>query len=108
MAAAVVRRKRSSSQTGPSPLIHTHSLDNIAMEVKREIGNITHEVRRESRSRSGESVENEKDTADSSPVDIDREMTPPIPQWILGAGQRTSFHGYAKRKSDKGEVTDGG
>ncbi|KAL5346561.1 hypothetical protein ACLOAV_008268 [Pseudogymnoascus australis] len=80
MAAAVVRRKRSSSQTGPCPLIHAHSLDNITMEMWREVGSITHEVRRESRSRSGEFVENEKDTADSSPVDIDREMTPPIPQ----------------------------
>ncbi|KFZ19212.1 hypothetical protein V502_03778 [Pseudogymnoascus sp. VKM F-4520 (FW-2644)] len=108
MAVAVVRRKRSSSQTGPSPLFHATSLDNIAMEVKRDIGNIRHEVRRESRSRSGESFQNEKDMADSSPVDIDGEMTPPIPQWILGAGQRTSFHGYSKRKSDKGEVTNEG
>jgi hypothetical protein len=102
MAVVVVRRKRSSSQTGPSPLIHTTSFDNIALEVKREIGNISQEVRRESRSRSGE-----VSTAESSPVG-DRGMTPPIPEWILGAGQRTSFHGYSKRKSDKGEVTGGG
>ncbi|KFY16253.1 hypothetical protein V492_01465 [Pseudogymnoascus sp. VKM F-4246] len=103
---AVVRRKRSSSQTGPSPLIHTTSFDNIAMEVKRDIGNITVEVRRESKSRSRES-DSEKNTPEPIPV-IERGMTPPIPQWILGAGQRTSFHGYAKRKSDKGEVAGGG
>ena len=104
---AVVRRKRSSSQTGRSPLIHTTSFDNIAMEVKREIGNVSQEVRRESRSRSGEADFSEKNTAESSPVG-DRGMTPPIPEWVLGAGQRTSFHGYSKRKSDKGEVTGEG
>ncbi|OBT88507.1 hypothetical protein VE02_03447 [Pseudogymnoascus sp. 03VT05] len=107
MAVAVVRRKRSSSQTGPSPLIHTTSFDNIAMEVKRENGKISQEVRRESRSPSGEVDFSEKNTAESSPVN-DRGMTPPIPEWILGAGQRTSFHVYSKRKSDKGEVTGGG
>jgi len=107
MAVAVVRRKRSSSQTGPSPLIHTTSLDNIAWEVKREIGNISTEVRRESRSRSGPVELNEKNATELSPVG-ERGMTPPIPEWILGAGQRTSFHGYAKRKSDKGEVAGGG
>ncbi|KFY42577.1 hypothetical protein V495_04446 [Pseudogymnoascus sp. VKM F-4514 (FW-929)] len=107
MAVAVVRRKRSSSQTGPSPLIHTTSLDNIAWEVKREIGNIWTEVRRESRSRSGPVELNEKNATELSPVG-ERGMTPPIPEWILGAGQRTSFHGYAKRKSDKGEVAGGG
>ncbi|OBT55466.1 hypothetical protein VE04_04779 [Pseudogymnoascus sp. 24MN13] len=107
MAVAVVRRKRSSSQTGPSPLIHTTSFDNIAMEVKREIGKITQEVRRESRSLSGEVDMSEKNWAELSPAG-DRGMTPPIPEWILGAGQRTSFHGYSKRKSDKGEVIGGG
>ncbi|KFZ02009.1 hypothetical protein V501_09690 [Pseudogymnoascus sp. VKM F-4519 (FW-2642)] len=107
MAVAVVRRKRSSSQTGRSPLIHTTSFDNIAMEVKREIGKITQEVRRESRSRSGEVDMSEKNWAELSPAG-DRGMTPPIPEWILGAGQRTSFHGYSKRKSDKGEVIGGG
>lgn len=108
MAVAVVRRKRSSSQTGPSPLIHATSFDSIAMDVKRDIGNITLEVRRESRSRSGEVNDSEKNTVESSPAGGDRGMTPPIPEWILGAGQRTSFHGYSKRKSDKGEVTGGG
>ncbi|KFY22993.1 hypothetical protein V491_02674, partial [Pseudogymnoascus sp. VKM F-3775] len=103
MAVAVVRRKRSSSQTGPSPLIHATSFDSIAMDVKRDIGNITLEVRRESRSRSGEVNDSEKNTVESSPAGGDRGMTPPIPEWILGAGQRTSFHGYSKRKSDKGE-----
>lgn len=107
MAVAVVRRKRSSSQMGRSPLIHTTSFDNIAMEVKRETGKISQEVRRESRSRSGELDISEENTAESSPVG-DRGMTPPIPEWILGAGQRTSFHGYSKRKSDKGEVIRGG
>lgn len=29
----------------------------------------------------------------------DGEMTPPIPDWILGAGARTSFLGYNQRKS---------
>lgn len=108
MAVAVVRRKRSSSQTGRSPLIHATSFDNIAMGMKREIGNVTLEVGRDSRSLSGEVNDSEGNTAESSPVGGDRGMTPPIPEWILGAGQRTSFHGYSKRKSDKGEVTGGG
>jgi hypothetical protein len=76
--------------------------------MKREIGNVTLEVRRDSRSLSGEVNDSERNTAESSPVGGDRGMTPPIPEWILGAGQRTSFHGYSKRKSDKGEVTGGG
>ncbi|KAJ4385189.1 hypothetical protein N0V85_008153 [Neurospora sp. IMI 360204] len=31
--------------------------------------------------------------------EVDREMTPPIPGWILDAGARTSFLGYNQRKS---------
>ena len=41
-------------------------------------------------------------------VEIDRELTPPIPDFILSAGSRTSFIGYGRRKSENKERDDSG
>ena len=41
-------------------------------------------------------------------VETERELTPPIPDFILSAGSRTSFIGYGRRKSENKERDDSG
>ncbi|KAL0931985.1 uncharacterized protein CTRU02_212938 [Colletotrichum truncatum] len=78
-----VRRMRSGSlPSGPSPLSRTNSVENFFPN--------------------GEPVKEEKAELES-PQEKDedpteRQMTPPIPEWILTAGARTSLHGYQTRK----------
>jgi hypothetical protein len=83
---SVVRRRRSGSLPMSSPLIHSISFDNMALERAME-----------GKSPIEDTEDSEKWSAATSPVG-ERAMTPPIPDWILGAGQRTSMYGYAKRK----------
>jgi len=87
---SVVRRKRSGSLSVPSPLVYSTSFDNTALERRRE-GKAPVE----------DTEESEKWSEATTPAG-ERAMTPPIPDWILGAGQRTSMHGYAKRKIENG------
>jgi hypothetical protein len=54
-----------------SPLMHSDSLDSIRLAVERE----------------------EREDGGS-----ERTLTPPIPEWILGAGSRSSMSGYNSRK----------
>ncbi|KAL9117681.1 MAG: hypothetical protein Q9187_005779 [Circinaria calcarea] len=42
------------------------------------------------------------------PEPVKRELTPPIPDFILSAGSRTSFIGYGRRKSENKENDDSG
>ncbi|GJC95035.1 hypothetical protein ColKHC_03861 [Colletotrichum higginsianum] len=78
-----VRRMRSGSlPSGPSPLSRTGSYDNLFANSQPSI--------------------KEKDDL-PSPQEEDeapgeRQMTPPIPEWILSAGTRTSLTGYQSRK----------
>ncbi|KAJ0161851.1 hypothetical protein CTA2_5485 [Colletotrichum tanaceti] len=78
-----VRRMRSGSlPSGPSPLSRTSSHDNLFTNSQPSI--------------------KEKDDL-PSPQEEDeapgeRQMTPPIPEWILCAGTRTSLTGYQSRK----------
>jgi hypothetical protein len=70
-----VRRMRSGSlPNSPSPLGHSRSLDDMASTVKDD------------------------DESGQTPSPPEREMTPPIPDWILGAGPRNSLSGYSRRK----------
>lgn len=70
-----VRRMRSGSlPSTPSPLGHSRSLDDMASTLKDD------------------------DESGRSPSPPEREMTPPIPDWILGAGPRNSLTGYSRRK----------
>ncbi|UQC78583.1 uncharacterized protein CLUP02_04060 [Colletotrichum lupini] len=79
-----VRRMRSGSLPGgPSPLSRTSSYDNFFPNGQPP-------------------VKEEKDEL-PSPQEEDetlgeRQMTPPIPEWILTAGARTSLNGYQSRK----------
>lgn len=68
-----LRCMRSSSLTS-SPLVHSRSLDDMASTVQDD------------------------DESVRSPSPPEREMTPPIPDWILGAGPRNSLTGYTRRK----------
>lgn len=70
-----VHRMRSGSlPNSPSPLGHSRSLDDMAATVK----------------------DDDESVRSLSPPE--REMTPPIPDWILGAGPRNSLSGYSRRK----------
>ena len=70
-----LRRMRSGSlPNSPSPLGHSRSLDDMASAVKDD------------------------DESGRSPSPPEREMTPPIPDWVLGAGPRNSLTGYSRRK----------
>ncbi|KAJ0344217.1 hypothetical protein COL154_010588 [Colletotrichum chrysophilum] len=80
-----VRRMRSGSlPSGPSPLSRTSSIDNFfpngppVKEEKEEL----------------ESPQEKEELDDPN----ERQMTPPIPEWILTAGARTSLNGYHSRK----------
>jgi hypothetical protein len=68
------RMRSGSLPTSPSPLGHSRSLDDMASTAKDD------------------------DESARSPSPPEREMTPPIPDWILGAGPRNSFSGYSRRK----------
>lgn len=67
-----ISRMRSGSLPA-SPLMSSSSLDDIRLAMDRE--------------------EREREEAGG-----ERKLTPPIPDWILGAGSRTSFAGYNTRK----------
>ncbi|WYZ40688.1 hypothetical protein EsH8_IV_001029 [Colletotrichum jinshuiense] len=77
-----VRRMRSGSlPSGPSPLSRTNSHENFfannpPVKEKEELPSPLEE--------------------DESPAE--RQMTPPIPEWILTAGTRTSLTGYQSRR----------
>jgi hypothetical protein len=68
------RMRSGSLPTSPSPLGHSRSLDDMAYTIKDD------------------------DESGRSPSPPEREMTPPIPDWILGAGPRNSLSGYSRRK----------
>ncbi len=70
-----VHRMRSGSlPNSSSPLGHSRSFDDMAFTGKDD------------------------DESGRSPSPPEREMTPPIPDWILGAGPRNSLTGYSRRK----------
>ncbi|KAI9746418.1 MAG: hypothetical protein M1818_000131 [Claussenomyces sp. TS43310] len=80
------KMRSGSLPTSSDPLPHTKSLD----DMRRQSGS--------------------DDSGKLSPPG--REMTPPIPDWILGAGFRTSLNGYSCRKGGPGlravgELTEG-
>lgn len=54
------------------------------------------------------SDEEEDEGVEENESPPEREMTPPIPEWILGAGQRSSLTGYARRKGGLGAVGEEG
>jgi hypothetical protein len=82
------RMRSGSLPNSSSPLGHSRSLDDMASTLK------------------------DNDESGRPPSPPEREMTPPIPDWILGAGPRNSFSGYSRRKGmvglgPVGEVKEG-
>jgi hypothetical protein len=105
-----VRRLRSESLPPvPSPLSRSASCESLALQ-NRKTGT----------SSPASGICEEDETAVPVPVPVEaeagssegeRKMTPPIPDWILSAGQRTSLAGYNDRKSqvpEDGEDVEGG
>ncbi|KAK3990201.1 hypothetical protein QBC44DRAFT_72942 [Cladorrhinum sp. PSN332] len=83
-----LRRLRSGSlPNAPSPLSRQGSFDSF--HRKRESN--SPEIREEDESMAAEG-------ASTSVVGAERKMTPPIPDWILSAGSRTSLATYNSRK----------
>lgn len=79
-----MRRLRSESlPTAPSPLSRADSCDS---GLHRRAGSSSPEIR-------------EHDEAVVVGTDTERKMTPPIPDWILTAGSRSSLTGYHSRKA---------
>ncbi|KAK0646283.1 hypothetical protein B0T16DRAFT_429151 [Cercophora newfieldiana] len=90
----LTRMRSGSLPTVPSPLSQQGSFDSFP----RRPGTGSPELREE-----------EEDEL-QVPVDgTERKMTPPIPDWILSAGSRTSFSGYTSRraKTSHGEELHG-
>ncbi|EXK41715.1 hypothetical protein FOXG_18227 [Fusarium oxysporum f. sp. lycopersici 4287] len=76
-----VRSLRSASITvGPSPLSHRDEHESIREEQESETDSLT---------------------------TIDRPLTPPIPEWVMGAGARSSWSDYNNRKSRIDNAGDG-
>jgi hypothetical protein len=74
-----VRRMRSGSlPTRESPLSHQTSYETFRASPSLE--------------------ERDEVELDVSGLTEERKMTPPIPDWILSAGSRTSLNGYESRK----------
>jgi len=70
--------------TVPSPLSQQGSFDSFP---------------RRPDSSSPELREEEEDELQVPADGTERKMTPPIPEWILSAGSRTSFSGYTNRRA---------
>lgn len=66
------RMRSGSMPASPSPLAYSKSTDNVS-----------------------EGTETDEKTTVSLP---EREMTPPIPDWVLDSSPRSSFNGYSRRK----------
>ncbi|KAK0623136.1 hypothetical protein B0T14DRAFT_494667 [Immersiella caudata] len=90
----LTRMRSGSLPTVPSPLSQQGSFDSFP----RRPGSSSPEFREE-----------EEDELQVPADGTERKMTPPIPEWILSAGCRTSFSGYTNRraKTSHGEESRG-
>ncbi|CAK7199091.1 hypothetical protein SEUCBS139899_001761 [Sporothrix eucalyptigena] len=98
------RMRSGSLPAVPSPLSRQGSFDDFG--VRRGLG-ITErphtgcgspELREEDVENSADTEEDEADRRSRADSNTERKMTPPIPEWILSAGARTSLSGYQSRK----------
>ncbi|KAK4123090.1 hypothetical protein N657DRAFT_681236 [Parathielavia appendiculata] len=106
--ASMQRLRSESSPVVPSPLSRAASSESFVgvRGRRRAESNASPEMREEE--------ERKRDGEGGLPVmvaeeDMERKMTPPIPEWILTAGSRSSLTGYNSRKSVRtpGESEDG-
>ncbi|KAJ2899886.1 hypothetical protein MKZ38_002753 [Zalerion maritima] len=84
------RMRSGSLPCQPSPLSRQGSLDNIHVGQSRK-----------ERSPEPESPGDLQQLEESEEEEEERKMTPPIPDWILSAGSRTSLTDYQSRKLNK-------
>ncbi|KAM0338461.1 hypothetical protein ACHAPU_011314 [Fusarium lateritium] len=54
-----------------------------------------------------ESILEEQESETDSKLSLDRPLTPPIPEWVMGAGARSSWSDYNNRKSKSDDDGDG-
>ncbi|KAF4333699.1 hypothetical protein FBEOM_12467 [Fusarium beomiforme] len=54
-----------------------------------------------------ESIREERESETDSQLSVDRPLTPPIPEWVMGAGARSSWSDYNNRKSKIASEGDG-
>ncbi|KAK0621506.1 hypothetical protein B0T17DRAFT_494994 [Bombardia bombarda] len=79
---SLARMRSGSLPTVPSPLSRQGSFDSL----RRRADSNSPELR-------------EEDEFEMAAPSAERKMTPPIPDWILSAGSRTSLSGYQSRKT---------
>lgn len=99
----------------PSPLSRQGSFDDFGVRRGMALAERPHtgtgggpELREEDGDDVDAAQDDEEDEADRrsrADSNTERKMTPPIPEWILSAGARTSLSGYQSRKV---RVQDGG
>ncbi|KAK8139161.1 hypothetical protein PG984_002541 [Apiospora sp. TS-2023a] len=88
-------RMRSGSMiSARSPLSRTNSRESIQKSLAPSLASIA------------SSLTPSSERLDAPPADTDRQMTPPLPEWILNAGSRTSLTEYEVRKLRDRETTD--
>jgi hypothetical protein len=92
------RMRSGSLPNSPSLLVHSSSLDDIG-RVSRARSPLTElSLAPVSPTRPTSSIVTDEEDGDISEDVPEREMTPPIPEWVLGAGPRSSMTGYTRRK----------
>ncbi len=80
------RMRSGSLPAVPSPLSRQGSFGDFGLRANRSAADLREEL-------------------EESDLETERKMTPPIPDWILSAGSRTSLYGYRSRKV---RIEDGG
>ncbi|TLD26532.1 hypothetical protein PspLS_04898 [Pyricularia sp. CBS 133598] len=89
-----IRRMRSGSLPQvPSPLSHQGSFEEFSRAIQRD------SLREEDEEDEEEQGDDDKTSQPSSPEAEDGKLTPPIPDWIMTAGARTSLYGYNSRRA---------
>ncbi|CAK7214117.1 hypothetical protein SBRCBS47491_002040 [Sporothrix bragantina] len=100
------RMRSGSLPAVPSPLSRQGSFDDFGVRRGLGISERPHtgcgspELREENMelANEGTTEEDEADRRSRADSNAERKMTPPIPEWILSAGSRTSLSGYQSRK----------
>ncbi|KAM5351475.1 hypothetical protein ACJ41O_004198 [Fusarium nematophilum] len=72
--------RAASTPVVPSPLSHRDSMDSRRLRDEQS------------------SIREERDAETDSQTSTERPITPPIPEWVLGAGSRSSWSGHNGRK----------
>ncbi|KAF4975852.1 hypothetical protein FZEAL_7408 [Fusarium zealandicum] len=72
--------RAASTPVVPSPLSHRDSMDSRRQQDEQD------------------SIREDQETETASQTSSERPLTPPIPEWVMGAGARSSWTGYNSRK----------